>query len=194
LEELKNAGYKVYWKLLNSADFGVAQRRQRVYIVGIRADIPHTPIDWDIATHKKATLQESFDDLHGEPVDIYGKSWQGYLHSNYNAGEFDEEILLSEDYLILDRRNQQLRIYRDTTPTIIRGNTGLFYVFERKLYRINGYQALLLQGFPQEFVKKAKEAKINPRKLLMQAGNAMTVTVIEAICGSLLRSISADKT
>jgi DNA (cytosine-5)-methyltransferase 1 len=62
------------------------------------------------------------------------------------------------------------------------------------LYRINGYQALLLQGFSREFVKKAKKAETNPRKLLMQAGNAMTVTVIEAICGSLLRSISADKT
>ena len=193
LEELKNAGYTVYWKLLNSADFGVAQRRQRIYIVGIRADIPHTPIDWDIAIHKKATLQESFDDLHGEHVDIYGKSWQGYLHSKYNEGKFDEETLLSEDYLILDRRNQQLRIYRDTTPTIIRGNTGLFYVYERKLYRINGYQALLLQGFSREFVRKAKKAGINPRKLLMQAGNAMTVTVIEAICKSLLKSISLDE-
>lgn len=194
LEELKNAGYTVYWKLLNSADFGVAQRRHRIYIVGIREDIFHSPMDWDIATHEKATLQDCFKNLHGEAIDIYGESWQNYLHNKDNDGQFDEESLLSEDYLILDRRNNKLRIYRGTTPTLIRGNTGLFYVYRHKLYRINGYQALLLQGFPYDFVKKAKDAGIKPRKLLMQAGNAMTVPVIEAICKSLLRSSVQSKT
>jgi DNA (cytosine-5)-methyltransferase 1 len=33
------AGYRVKWKLLNAADFGVPQRRERVFIVGIRKDI-----------------------------------------------------------------------------------------------------------------------------------------------------------
>ena len=32
------AGYSVKWKLLNAADFGVAQNRKRIFIVGIRSD------------------------------------------------------------------------------------------------------------------------------------------------------------
>jgi DNA (cytosine-5)-methyltransferase 1 len=32
-------GYNVVWQVLNAADFGVAQRRHRVFIVGIRADL-----------------------------------------------------------------------------------------------------------------------------------------------------------
>ncbi len=39
LEDFKNAGYKVQWKILNSADYGVPQLRKRVIIVGIRNDI-----------------------------------------------------------------------------------------------------------------------------------------------------------
>lgn len=36
LEEFVNAGYLVRWKVLNAADFGVPQKRQRVFIVGFR--------------------------------------------------------------------------------------------------------------------------------------------------------------
>ncbi len=32
-------GYSVIWQVLNAADYGVAQRRHRVFIVGVRADI-----------------------------------------------------------------------------------------------------------------------------------------------------------
>lgn len=190
LEELKNAGYTVYWKCLNSINFGVPQSRERIYFVGIRADISHSPIDWKIGTEAKASLEKCFEKLHSEPVDIYGESWQRYLNSKYNEGKFDEEKLLSEDYLILDRRNQELRIYRGRTPTLTRGNHGLFYVYKHKLYRINGYQALLLQGFPRAFVNKARTSSINSRRLLMQAGNAMTVPVVEAVCAMLINSIA----
>lgn len=31
--------YRIYWKVLNAKDFGVPQNRERVFIVGIRADI-----------------------------------------------------------------------------------------------------------------------------------------------------------
>ena len=39
LTEFEKAGYNVKYKLLNSADFGVPQKRERVFIVGIRKDI-----------------------------------------------------------------------------------------------------------------------------------------------------------
>lgn len=39
IKEFENAGYKVYWKLINCFDYGVPQDRERVFIVGIRSDI-----------------------------------------------------------------------------------------------------------------------------------------------------------
>ncbi|MDY0362591.1 MAG: DNA (cytosine-5-)-methyltransferase [Desulforegulaceae bacterium] len=39
IKNFEDAGYNVNWKLLNSADFGVPQRRERVFIVGVRKDL-----------------------------------------------------------------------------------------------------------------------------------------------------------
>ena len=39
LESLDNAGYNCYWQVLNSADYGVPQGRERVFIVSIRKDV-----------------------------------------------------------------------------------------------------------------------------------------------------------
>jgi len=55
--DFKSAGYNVEYKLLNAADFGVPQLRERVIFIGIREDIKE-PICFPEPTHsdpKKAT-------------------------------------------------------------------------------------------------------------------------------------------
>lgn len=39
LNSLEAAGYNNYWKILNAADFGIPQNRERVFIVSIRKDV-----------------------------------------------------------------------------------------------------------------------------------------------------------
>ena len=39
LRSLEEAGYVNHWKVLNAADFGVPQNRERVFIVSIRKDL-----------------------------------------------------------------------------------------------------------------------------------------------------------
>jgi DNA (cytosine-5)-methyltransferase 1 len=39
VKELEGAGYKVFHQLLNSKNFGVPQKRERVFLVGVRKDI-----------------------------------------------------------------------------------------------------------------------------------------------------------
>lgn len=39
LEDFSSLGYKVKWKVLNAADYGVPQTRQRVIITGVRNDV-----------------------------------------------------------------------------------------------------------------------------------------------------------
>jgi DNA (cytosine-5)-methyltransferase 1 len=41
VKEFEYAGYRVNYKLLNSRNFGVPQKRERVFIVGVRNDIAH---------------------------------------------------------------------------------------------------------------------------------------------------------
>ncbi len=61
LERIKTIGtypelrYRVVWRLLNAADYGVPQRRERVFIVGFRSDI-QIPWAFPSATHSREAL------------------------------------------------------------------------------------------------------------------------------------------
>ena len=56
LGEFERQGYRTYWKVLNAADYGVPQKRIRVFIIGVREDLPYT-FDFPSPTHS-----ESLDD------------------------------------------------------------------------------------------------------------------------------------
>ena len=89
-------------------------------------------------------------------------------------------------------KNGILRIYENKVPTLRTGRHGILYVKDGNFHKLSGYEALLLQGFPESLATKAKQSKINSNKLLAQAGNAMTVNVIESICKELLESIGVN--
>lgn len=46
-KEFQQCGYNVTWDVLNAADYGVPQRRKRVFIIGKRVDVMRQPpFDW----------------------------------------------------------------------------------------------------------------------------------------------------
>lgn len=53
IQEFEESGYNVSYKLLNAVDFGVPQKRERVFIVGIRKDIGKT---FDFSSVKKQNI------------------------------------------------------------------------------------------------------------------------------------------
>ena len=52
IEDFSQAGYNVKYKLLNAADYGVPQRRQRVIIVGVRKDL-NIGFEYPAPTHSE---------------------------------------------------------------------------------------------------------------------------------------------
>lgn len=188
LEELSRAGYYVDYKVLNSENYGVPQLRERIYFVGIKKDLIKKPFEWPHPT-QTPNIRDYLIDTDNDILDKNDPTWQKYLNNKYNKGKFDLDELLSEDYLVLDWRQSDLRLYRGKTPTLRTGRHGILYVKDGKLRKLSGYEGLLLQGFPKELADKTKPAKINNNKLLSQVGNAMTVSVISAIGRSLLECI-----
>jgi len=96
---------------------------------------------------------------------------------------------LKEDYVVLDTRQSDLRIYHQKVPTLRRGRHGILYTKNGQLRKLSGYEAFLLQGFSPELAEKASTEQSNG-KLLAQAGNAMTINVIQAISKELLKYVS----
>ncbi len=188
LEAIDQAGYNVEYKVLNSIDYGVPQMRERIYFVGSKRGLLKEKFSFP----KKEPMSHLSDFLIDDSnvvLEVSDTTFQKYLSNKYNVGKYDINELLKQDYLVLDTRQSDLRLYVDKVPTLRTGRHGILYIKDGRLRKLSGYEALLLQGFTKELALKAKCLPINNGKLLSQAGNAMTVNVRKAIAGQLLQCI-----
>ncbi|MBL0687305.1 MAG: DNA (cytosine-5-)-methyltransferase [Sulfurospirillum sp.] len=194
LELLDNAGYKVYYKNLNSLNFGVPQMRERIYFIGIQKKLIDDNFKYkfpNVYSGDNKFLEDCLIDDEKLTFDDRLSSYQTflkYLDNKYNKDKYTINDLLSKEYTIIDIRQSDLRIYYEKTPTLRRGRHGILYVKNGKFKKLSGYEALLLQNFPKKYANKVKD-KISNFKLLQQAGNAMTSTVIEEISKNLMKSV-----
>ena len=186
VEELESAGYSTVYKVISSLNCGVPQMRQRVYFVGTRKDISNSLNDFIWPEIKPIPNLEEY--LSKELI-ITNENFeilQRYLLNSTNHGKYSVEDLMKMNGKILDTRMNDLRIYDGKVPTLRAQRDGIYYVFDNKIYQLTGYDALILQGFPKEYALRVK-GKVTDRHLLMQAGNAMTVNVIELLGNCLIK-------
>ncbi len=193
LELLDSIGYKIYYDVLNSLDFGVPQMRERVYLVGVRKDLVDENFQFEFPKKSNKSLQLEdclVDDAElflSEKTPSY-QTFLNYLQNKYNKDIYCIDALKEEELRVLDTRQSDLRIYINKVPTLRRGRHGILYIKNKKLRKLSGYESLLLQGFPKKYANLVKN-KIPNSKLLQQTGNAMTVNVIEEIARNLMRAI-----
>ena len=89
----------------------------------------------------------------------------------------------------MDTRQSDLRLYHNKIPTLRSGRQGILYVKNKEIRKLSGLEALLLQGFNREMAKKAQD-NLAQTTILYQAGNAMTVNVMQEIGKSILEYLS----
>lgn len=102
LSELDRIGYNVYWKVLNSKDYGIPQSRARVWFVCFRKDIEHK-FEWPQPTELKIfikdILEESVEEkyfLNNEQVTRLLSKFRGFNERTIKEGI--SPTLCSRDY------------------------------------------------------------------------------------------------
>lgn len=75
LNSFAEIGYRVFWKVLNSKDFGVPQNRERVYLVAFRQDLGIDEFKFPIGDDKVSCIQ---DIMENAPIPA-----KYYLSENY---------------------------------------------------------------------------------------------------------------
>lgn len=186
IEELDSIGYEVYYKVLNSVDFGVPQSRERIYIVGIDKAINNEKFNFP-QINKKSELNKFLSPTEEFEFNKENKIFIKYLNNKYNLGKYDIDKILKKDFIVLDTRQSDLRIYENKIPTLRAGRHGILYTYNNKLYKLSAKESLLLQGFTEKEINKLKDYKIIEGKILTKSGNAMTVNVIEEIVRELVK-------
>jgi DNA (cytosine-5)-methyltransferase 1 len=192
LKELDKAGYKVFHQVLNSIDYGVPQMRERVYFIGIRKDLIPNNFEFKFPDKQQRVNVKDYlideKELEFNDKKESYETFLRYLKNTYNHGRYDLKGFLKKDYLVIDTRQSDLRLYDNKVPTLRVGRHGILYVRNGKFRKLSGYESLLLQGFPKKLAKKVYGV-IEEIHLLKQAGNAMTVNTIEAITRELFKTL-----
>ena len=186
-------GYDVFYKILNSRDYGVPQNRERIYIVCFRKDLHVESFQFPEPTDSSKCIDDIIEE---KPVsvkyylsDVYLETLKKHRARHEAAGHgFGYEIkdrkgvssaivcggMGRERNLIIDDR------LTDFTPvTHIKGEVnrdGIRKMTPREWAR--------LQGFPDSF-----KLVLSDTHLYKQFGNSVSVPVIEAIAKEIKKTL-----
>jgi len=182
---LQNEGYDVNWWLLDSKNYGVPQTRRRVFIFGSLKNLKMKfPLDVPKIYKKilttKSILEKKVDEKYILSKKILKTILKHGTGGYYHKSEINLEIArpLTRTMVKMHRAHQDNYF----SNQYIHNEKKLKWI--RKLTPL---EALRLQGFPDIFFKKAYNAKVSDTQIYMQAGNSVTVKVIESIFKHLIK-------
>lgn len=184
-------GYKIFYKVLNSRDFGLAQNRERIYIVCFRKDIAPEKFFFPAPIDERCTIRDILDDA---PIpakyylsDVYLENLREHRRRHEAAGHgFGYEIknldgvanalvcggMGRERNLIVDAREHSL-----TPTTKIHGAIN-----SENIRKLTPREWARLQGFGDDF-----RLILPDTHLYKQFGNTVSINVIESIAHEIRR-------
>lgn len=172
-ETLENLGYQVYYKILNALDFGLPQKRERVFIVGFRE--PHH-FAWQLKQTKMKPLSEVLENV---------------VALNYFASEQIKQNRLQgvknkiiTDDLTIWHENKGGNISPLPYSCALRSGASYNYLLVNGERRLTEREMLRLQGFPEDY--KIVVGYGAMRKL---AGNTVAIPCVEEVLRSVLSAL-----
>ncbi|CAM3848369.1 DNA cytosine methyltransferase [Delftia tsuruhatensis] len=178
------AGYKVKAQVLNAADFGVAQERRRIIIVGIRSDIDHeyifpTPTHGIGCSLPKNTIRDAIGDLPDWPEgEFYSRDFHWYYLSRDRRNDWDQ----TSRTIVANPRHMPLH---PISPKMIKVcHNEWRFEDEGRARRFSYREAARLQGFEKDFVFPDSDYASLDMKYKV-AGNAVPPPLFKAVASAL---------
>ena len=193
--ELKDIGYDVQVKLLNSKNFGVCQNRERVFIVG---SLVQSVIIPESSDREMLTLHDILtdDDCDNIKEDIKQRIMREAVNENVAhaipeiRGNFSNEVKCLNSKNIYNKQpSQQYRVYSKNglMTTLSAQLNGRYNVISNEgfIRKITPKESLILQCFDLEDYRKIEDME---NKIYKLSGNSIPVFMLEEIFKSLLEN------
>ena len=198
LEDLNRdtyGGYDVFYKVLNSKDYGVPQNRERIYIVAFRKDLGVTDFEFPEPTDTTKCIEDIIEE---EVPSVKYYLSDTYLDTLERHKQRHESKGNGFGYVIRDRKDvagaivcggmgRERNLIRDdrltdyTPVTHIKGEVN-----RQGIRKMTPREWARLQGFPDDY-----KLVLSDVHLYKQFGNSVTVSVIEAIANNIRETLEA---
>jgi DNA (cytosine-5)-methyltransferase 1 len=173
--DFNEAGYRVKWTVLNAADYGVPQTRQRVFILGTRNDLT-IEVDFPTTTHA--------DPKRG--LHVFKKPWVGIGKALAGVPDPDDEHgIPNHTYSKYKLRFNGYLGHRTIDPTrpaptvTARGDDrgGVVVLHHpNNQRRMSARELAITQSFPVDFIFSGTQSSV-----YRQIGNAVPPMLAEAL-------------
>lgn len=186
--KLEKEGYHIKAMVLNSSQYGnLPQARERIYIVGFKDKKHYQKFDFP----KPIKLQKMLKDV----IDFDKVQDEKFYYRESKCKFYDK---LLEGITKTDTCYQWRRVYvrenkSNMCPTLTANmgtgghNVPLIRTHSGEIRKLTPRECFELQGFPKDFILPDK---LSNTALYKQAGNSVTVTVIERIANNIMEAIS----
>lgn len=177
LEKLNALGYTVYHRVLNALDFGLPQKRERIYIVGFKNPI-HFKFPKPLGFYKP--LSEVLEKDDNVPKNYFISD--NLKQKRYNSVKGTPPIPS------IWHENIGGNISALPYSCALRAGGSYNYLVVNGKRRLTGREMLRLQGFPETFIINIPYSQV--RKV---AGNSVSIPVITAIAGEMISALKNKK-
>lgn len=184
LKTLEEIGYKTHYKVLNSSDFNIPQKRERIYLIAIRNDLK-AQFNFPTGTKELVTLEDFLGDNEenlekakiDKPIKWNDKDEQEFIPNKTNRMG------------IYSKGGQGERVYSTKGHAItlsaqgggIGAKTGMYKV-GNIVRKLTPRECARISGFPEEFTIAS-----NSNTAYKQFGNTVVVNVLQAITENIIK-------
>lgn len=187
-QKLSELGYHITERVFNSLDFGVAQSRQRIYIVGFRDKEALDAFKWPEPTYKP--------DAYVKVKDILDKYVEPrFYYDGKPLYEKIKEHVTNPDWVYNYRRTYVRPQKQGFSPTLVAsmglGGHNVPIIRDAKgIRKLTPSECARLQGYYDLHIPVG----MADQQIYKQIGNSVSVPVIQAIAGSIANAIEATST
>lgn len=173
-EHLEALGYHVYAKVLNALDYGVPQKRERIFIVGFLDDV-NFQFPEPIPIEQRQTLYDILE------TDVDKKY---YVRDAIRISRL--ERLKDKNYPkpYISHENMAGSVTPHPYSSALRAGASANYILINDERRPTEREMLRIQGFPDTYKVVLPYSKVKK-----QCGNSVAVPVIKAIAANMLSAL-----
>jgi DNA (cytosine-5)-methyltransferase 1 len=190
IAEFESVGYDVKYKLLLASNFGIPQKRERIFIIGTRKDLK---INYDFPqnTHSEENLfaEKKWVPLKNVITNLAIEDEKYYFSKRAVEGMKNAKNNMKRG-LYQDLDGQCLTITSHLAKTSLNSRDPVLLVKpEQELYRrFTPREAASIQSFPESFVFPVSETQA-----YRQIGNAIPPVLMWHVSNALLKCCSVEK-